>query len=89
MRSTRARFTIRWIMETTAIVALALWSLRWSLETWLLLPFLILVYVCGLAPLRRLHGFAPISRFFGRWAGGHLPVSQEGGTRDDGGVWQG
>jgi hypothetical protein len=80
MRSTRARFTIRWIMETTAIIAIALWSLRWSLETWLLLPCLILLYVCGLAPLRRLLGFAPISRFFVRWAGG---------SRDDVGAWKG
>ena len=77
MRPTRVRFTIRWLMETTTIVAIALWLLRSSAATWFLIAYLLTLYVWGLAPLRRLHGFAPLRRLSGGWAHGHLPVDPQ------------
>jgi hypothetical protein len=88
MRAVRARFTIRWIMETTAIVAIALWLLRSSAEARGLLITLLVLYAWGLAPMRRLFGFAPISRFLRVWVTGHLPVSQESRTSVDAGSWK-
>jgi hypothetical protein len=89
MRPARVRFTIRWLMETTAIVAIASWLLRFSVETWSLIIGLLTLYVWGLAPLRRLYGFAPMRRLFAVWARGHLPVGPENRTRDERRVWQG
>jgi hypothetical protein len=88
MQSTCMRFTIRWLMETTAIVAIALWLLRSSVETWGFILYLVVLYYCGLAPLRRLYGFAPIRRFFAGWARGRLPVDPENRARDERQVWQ-
>jgi hypothetical protein len=89
MQATRVRFTIRWLMETTAIIAIALWLLRFSVEAWFLILYLLTLYVCGLAPLRRLYGFAPIRRLFAGWTRGHLPVNPENRLRDERQVWQG
>jgi hypothetical protein len=82
MRPIRVRFAIRWLMETTAIVAIALWLLRSSAATWFLIFYSLTLYVWGLAPLRRLHGFAPLRRLFGGWTHGHLPVDPEDRTKD-------
>jgi hypothetical protein len=76
-------------METTAIAAIALWLLRSSGETWYLILCLLILYNCGLAPLRRLYGFTPLRRFFAGWTRGHLPVSPENRARDERQVWQG
>jgi hypothetical protein len=89
MRPPRFKFTIRWLMETTAIVAIALWLLRSPAAAVLLIVSLVPLYHYGLAPMRRLYGFSPVHRFFVRWAWGHLPLSPDGRTRDDGGMWQG
>jgi hypothetical protein len=82
MRPPRVRFTIRWLMETTAIVAIALWLLRSSVATWFLIANLLTLYIWGLAPLRRLYRFAPLRRLFSGWTHGHLPVDPENPTRD-------
>ena len=50
MRATRVRFTIRWLMETTAIMAIALSLLRFSAEAWFVILNLLTLYVCGLCP---------------------------------------
>ena len=88
MRPPRVRFTIRWLMETTAIVAIVFWLFLTPVAAVFSIVFLVL-YHFGLAPMRRIYGFAPARRFFVRWAWGHLPVSPNGRTRDDGGMWQG
>src|SRR5262249_15508570 len=82
MRPTPVRFTIRWLMEKTAIFAIALWLLRCSGATWSAIVYLSILYVCGLAPMRRLFGFAPIRRFF---AAGlpDSPPEWAGALRDD------
>ena len=89
MQATRARFTIRWLMETTAIIAIAFWLLRFSAETWVAILLLLTLYFYGLAPLRRLYGFAPIRRLFAGWARGHLPVNPENREKDERRVSQG
>jgi hypothetical protein len=83
MQATRGRFTIRWLMETTAIIAIALWLLRFSAETWFAILYLLTFYYLGLSPLRRLYRFAPIRRFFAGWARGRLPANPENRTRDE------
>jgi hypothetical protein len=88
MRPPQVRFTIRWLMETTAIVAIALWLIRSPAAAILSIVFVTL-YHYGLAPMRRLYGFSPVRRFFVRWAWGDLPVSSDGRTKDDSGMWQG
>lgn len=76
-------------METTAIVAVALWLLRSSAATWFAILYLVTLYVFGLAPMRRLYGFAPMRRLFARWTTGYLPLGPDGEARDDGGTWNG
>jgi hypothetical protein len=85
MRPPRVRFTIRWLMETTAILAVVFWLLRAPAVAMLLMIYSVL-YHFGFAPMRRLYGFCPVRRFFARWAWGHLPASPDGRTRDDGGM---
>jgi hypothetical protein len=82
MPPNEARFTIRWLMETTAIVAIALSVLLSSAATWLSILILLMIYFFGLSPMRRMYGFAPVRRYFARWASGYVPVSQVGGTRE-------
>ena len=82
MRPPRVRFTIRWLMETTAIVAIVLSVLRSSATAWVSILILLPIYCFGLSPLRRMYGFAPVRRYFARWASGYVPVSQVGGTRE-------
>jgi hypothetical protein len=89
MQATRARFTIRWLMETTTIIAIALWLLRFSAETCVAILLLLTLYFFGLAPLRRLYGFAPIRRLFAGWARGYLPVNPENRPSDERRVPQG
>lgn len=89
MRATRGRFTIRWLMETTAIIAIACWLFRFSAETWFAISYLLILYFYGLSPLRRLYGFAPVRRFFAGWTRGHLPVDAENRTRGERRVSQG
>ena len=83
MRPTRIRFSIRWLMETTAIIAIALWVTRCSPAAWLLILWLLVIYYYGLAPLRRLFGFAPLRRYFARWASGYVPNTPESRAKDE------
>jgi hypothetical protein len=89
MRPRRVRFTIRWLMEVTAIVAIALSSLRFSVATWFFILYLLTLYVFGLAPLRRLYGFAPLRRLFAKFTCGYLQASSDGRVRDDTGACNG
>ncbi|SIO60426.1 hypothetical protein SAMN05444166_6388 [Singulisphaera sp. GP187] len=84
----RVRFTIRWLLETTAIVAIVFWLLQ-SPEAAAQSILLLVFYYFGLAPMRRIYGFSPLRRFFVGWAWGHLPVSPDSRTKDDGGRSQG
>ena len=88
-RPTGVRFTIRWLMETTAIIAIALWVTRCSPAAWLLILWLLPIYYYGLAPLRRLFGFAPLRRYHARWASGYLPNTPESRAKDEERVWDG
>lgn len=83
MRPPRVRFTIRWLMETTILVAIALWILRASPAALFLVAYLSILYVFGLAPMRRLYRFAPIRRLLAGWSRGYLPEGPEGRARDD------
>ena len=84
MRPRLPRFTIRWLMEATIIVGIALWSLRFSRKTWSAIVLLLVVYVCGLDPMRRLYGFSPLRRYFARFATGHMGVGPDGRSRQAG-----
>jgi hypothetical protein len=74
------RFTVCWLMEATIIAAIALWSLRFSLETWACIVVLLAVYRYGLAPMRQLYGFSPIRRWSKRFANGCMRVEPDGRT---------
>lgn len=86
MQPAGIRFTIRWLMETTALVAVALCLLESSPQALFALLYLCVLYACGLAPLRRLFGFAPVRRFFKTWSSGHLRDSPGLPTGDDAGI---
>jgi hypothetical protein len=85
----RFRFTIRWLMETTAIVAIALWMLIVHSRMLGLVIILWMLYVWGLYPFRRLYGFARLRRIFAGWIRGHQPVNVEDRAEDEHRVWQG
>jgi len=87
--ASRFRFTIRWLMETTAIVAIALWMLIVHSRMLGLVVILWMLYVWGLDPFRRLYGFARLRRIFAGWIRGHLPVNVEDRAEDEHRVWQG
>jgi len=87
--ASRFRFTIRWLMETTAIVAIALWMLIVHSRMLGLVIILWMLYVWGLDPFRRLYGFARLRRIFAGWIRGHLPVNVEDRAEDEHRVWQG
>ena len=89
MRPPRPRFTIRWLMEAMVIIAIALWSLRFSRATWSLIMCLITLYYCGLAPIRRLYGFTPIRRYFVRFVNRGMGIELDRRTKDDRGMWNG
>jgi hypothetical protein len=72
-------------METTAIVAIALWWLQSPAAAALSIVFSGL-YHFGLSPMRRIYGFSPVRRFFASWAAGHLPLSPDGRMKDNGGI---
>lgn len=82
----RGRFTIRWLMETTALVAIVFWMLRSPPTAVFLIVYFSVLYHFGLAPMRRIYGFCPVRRFFLSWAQGH-PARPDGRTRNDGGIW--
>jgi len=49
MRSTRFRFTIRQFMGVVVIVAIASWSLRWSVGAWAMISALLTLCLRGLS----------------------------------------
>ena len=87
--ASRFRFTIRWLMETTAIVAIALWMLIVHSRMLGLVIILWMLYVWGLDPFRRLYGFARLRRICAGWIRGHLPANVEDRAEDEHRVWQG
>jgi hypothetical protein len=88
VRPPQPRFKIRWLMEATAIPGIALWSLRFSKETWSSILGLLVLYRYGLDPLRQLYGFSPVRRYLARFVKGHMELESDGQLPRDCEMWK-